>query len=141
MIGGQRVTEVAQVFILQRLCSRHVDQTVHPTKEHLRNTTGLIIVRRGRSQHGQLIWLIGVISLNRTVIIRGHSPKSGYPGRLFGVSIMPYSRPSDEDIIKYEQSIMEKEVNCTPLVSQALPILSLCEEYENTGSYTDKILV
>lgn len=54
---------------------------------------------------------------------------------------MPYSRPSDEDIIKYEQSIMEKEVNCTPLVSQALPILSLCEEYENTGSYTDKILV
>jgi hypothetical protein len=54
---------------------------------------------------------------------------------------MDYCRPSDEDIIKYEQSILEEEVNCTPLVSDTLPVLSLCKEYENTDIFVDKILV
>lgn len=54
---------------------------------------------------------------------------------------MPYSRPSDEDIIKYEQSIMEKEVNCTPLVSDALPVIMLCHDYSEGDSFVEKISV
>lgn len=54
---------------------------------------------------------------------------------------MPYSRPSDEDIIKYEQSIMENEVNCTPLVSEALPVMMLCEDYSEGDTFVEKIYV
>lgn len=57
------------------------------------------------------------------------------------ISAMSYSRPSDEDIIKYEQSILDSEVNSTPLVSDALQIIALCDGYEGSESFVDKIMV
>lgn len=45
---------------------------------------------------------------------------------------MPFTRPSDEDILKYEQSIMQEQVNCAPLVSPALPLQQIVKEY-STG--------
>ncbi len=72
-------------------------------------------------------------------LIVDNRPRLGYG--LYKTDIMSYSRPSDEEILKYEQSIMDSEVNNVPLVSAMVPIASLAEEYCNNILFLQQISV
>jgi hypothetical protein len=54
---------------------------------------------------------------------------------------MSFSRPSDEEILKYEQSIADNEVNCVPLVSEKVPLESLLQEYAGNNFFLGKLKV
>ena len=54
---------------------------------------------------------------------------------------MTDKRPTDEEILNYEQAIKDEEAKQTPLVCEKEPVTSLKPVYEGNSNFLDKITV
>ena len=73
----------------------------------------------------------------------GNKPsRDSSPPNLKMTNSSSFGRPSDEEILQYEQKIKETEVDTNPIVTGPLPIASLLIEYENGAiGFSQKIVV